>query len=190
MVELTADQAVLPPGSVEKSAGRNRLSPGQLGKILRRDWPLLLGCGLVVGAGAYTVSKTLITPRFTAQATLAVETRSFMIPELQGVLSNEFMADPMPVVRSEAQVLQSRSLVKSVVQDLNLTAYPEFNGSLRGPSLKTQVGGFLRDRLPAFIADPLVESGIPASSPSSPPLAGPCPGWGSGRRPARYRDRQ
>ena len=79
MVELTADQAVLPPGSVEKSAGRNRLSPGQLGKILRRDWPLLLGCGLVLGAGAYAVSKTLITPRFTAQATLAVETRSFMI---------------------------------------------------------------------------------------------------------------
>ena len=167
MIELTADQAVLQPGSAEKSADRNRLSPAQLGKILRRDWPLLLGCGLVLGVGAYVVSKTLITPRFTAQATLVVETRSFMIPELQGVLSSEIMSDPMPVVRSEAQILQSRSLVKSVVKDLNLTAYPEFNGSLRGPSFKTRVGGTLRDWLPASMATPLVEAGLlPAANPA------------------------
>ena len=169
MVELTADQAVLPPGSAEKPAGRNRLSPGQLAKILRRDWPLLVGCGLLLGGSAYAVSKTLITPRFTAQATLAVETRSVMIPELQGVLGGEPMADPMPVVRSEAQVLQSRSLVKSVVKDLNLTSYPEFNGSLRGPSLKTQVGGVVRDWLPAFMADPLVKSGILPQAHPAPP---------------------
>ena len=75
----------------------------------------------------------------------------------------------MPVVRSEAQVLQSRALVKSVVKDLNLTAYPEFNGSLRGPSLKTQVGGFVRDKLPAFMADPLVETGILPQAHPAPP---------------------
>ena len=160
MVELTAEQAVLPPGSVEKSAARNRLSPAQLGKLLRRDWPLLLFCGLALGTAAYVVSKTLVTPRFTAQAVLAVETRSFMIPELQGVLGSEPMSDPMPVVRSEAQILQSRALVKSVVQDLNLTAYPEFNGSLRGPSLKTQIEGSIRDWLPASVATPLVEAGL------------------------------
>ena len=190
MVELTADQAVLPPGSAEKSAGRNRLSPGQLGKILRRDWPMLLGCGLVLGAGAYAISKTLITPRFTAQATLAVETRSFMIPELQGVLGSEPMSDPMPVVRSEAQILQSRSLVKSVVKDLNLTSYPEFNGSLRGPPLKARVGGVLRDWLPASRGRSPGRGRDPAASPSRSPLAGCRPGQCRRRRAARHRDRQ
>ncbi|MBV9654972.1 MAG: hypothetical protein JOZ42_10460, partial [Acetobacteraceae bacterium] len=168
MAELTADGAVLPAGA-EKAAARNRLSPGQLVKILRRDWPLLVFCGLLAGAGAYVASKTLITPRYTAQATLAVETRSFMIPELQGVLGSEQMADPMPVVRSEAQILQSRALVRSVVQDLDLTAYPEFNGALRGPTFKEQVGGFLRDHLPASVADPMVDSGVlPPANPGKP----------------------
>ena len=82
---------------------------------------------------------------------MAVETRSFAIPELQGVLSSQTMADPMPIVRSETQVLTSRALVQAVVEELNLTADPVFNTALKGPPV-------LKQRAPRRCARPSAEA--------------------------------
>jgi polysaccharide biosynthesis transport protein len=160
MSELAVDRIAFSPGPSLRPSKSDGLSPRQLVGVLRRNWPLILCSGLVVAGAAYVVSKTLLTPKFTAEATVAVETRSFAIPELQGVLSSQTMADPMPIVRSETQVLTSRALVQAVVEELNLTADPEFNTALKGPPLKLRLQGALRDALPTSFATMLVDDGI------------------------------
>jgi polysaccharide biosynthesis transport protein len=169
MSELTADRVAFSPGPAVKPSHGDGLSPRQLVRVLRRNWPLILCSGLVVAAAAYIVSKTLLTPRFTAEATVAVETRSFAIPELQGVLSSQTMADPMPIVRSETQVLTSRALVQAVVEELNLTADPEFNTALKGLPLKQRLLGAVRDHLPTSFAATLVDDGILPPEDAAPP---------------------
>src|ERR1700733_558459 len=169
MSELTADRVAFSPGPSVKPSNNDGLSPRQLVRVLRRNWPLILCSGLVVSAAAYVVSKTLLTPKFTAEATVAVETRSFAIPELQGVLSSQTMADPMPIVRSETQVLTSRALVQAVVEELNLTADPEFNTALKGPPLKQRILGAVRDNLPTSFAATLVDDGILPPEDAGPP---------------------
>lgn len=169
MSELTADRVTLPAGSSDRPTENEGLSPRQVAGLLRRNWLLILPLGIVLAAGAYVVSKVALTPRFTAEATVAVEMRGFAIPELQGVLSSQAMSDPMPLVRSETQILQSRALIQAVVQELNLTADPEFNAALRGPSLKQRWGGALRDWLPASISTILVDNNILPPVDSPPP---------------------
>jgi uncharacterized protein involved in exopolysaccharide biosynthesis/Mrp family chromosome partitioning ATPase len=171
MSEVTANRIAIPSGPSVRPARSDGLTPRQLVVLLRRNWPLILSVGIAFGVGSYVVSKVLLTPKFTAEATITVQTRGFAIPELQGVLSSQVMADPMPLVRSEIQTLQSRALVQRVVEDLKLVDDPEFNASLRGPSFKERWEGVLRDALPPAYATVLIDNGfLPPvlSGPSSP----------------------
>jgi len=115
--------------------------------------------GLLVALVAYTASKVCLTPKFTAGAMIAIDLRSFVIPELQGALSTE-STESMNLVRSERQLLISRALVQSVVEELDLTADPEFNASLRGPTLRQKIIAALHNKLPPSFAATLVNYGI------------------------------
>ena len=88
--------------------------------------------------------------------------------ELQGVIGSE-TSDALTFVRSELQVLTSRALVQAVIEELNLTADPEFNSALNGPPLKARIGGAIRDRLPAAFAARLVAGGILPPAHARPP---------------------
>ena len=59
--------------------------------------------------------------------------------------------------------------MQAVIEELNLTADPEFNAALQGPSLKVRIGGAIRDRLPAAFAARLVAGGILPSAHAPPP---------------------
>jgi len=159
MSELTADRIAFQPRASVKPADSEGLSPGQLFALFRRNWRLILLSGFVVAVASYLPSKLLLTQKFTADAIVQVEMRGFTIPELQGVISSQ-NSDAITLVRSEAQVLTSRALVQAVVEELNLTADPEFNTALQGPPLAIRIGSALRDRLPAAFAATLVDNGI------------------------------
>jgi polysaccharide biosynthesis transport protein len=159
MSESTADRisarARPSVGPVDSEA----LSPGQLVALFRRNWRMILCSGLVVAVMSYLAAKLLLTQQFTADATVEVEMGGFTIPELQGVISSE-ESDAITFVRGETQILTSRSLVQGVIEELQLTADPEFNTALNGPSLAARIGGALRDRLPRSFGATLVAGGI------------------------------
>ena len=135
------------------------VSPAQLLATLRRRWKLIVTCGVIFAAGAFAYTSTL--PKlYTSSGTLAVEMRSVNIPVLQGALSGESTADPMPLVRSEVQELLSRALVQQVANDLHLVQNPEFNGTLRPPTGMGQAKLAIARALPAWAAAPFQDAGL------------------------------
>lgn len=157
--------------NVPPPAAQDWLSPGQMVALLKRNWGVILASGLVFGLAAFLCAALLIPKKYTAGGTLAVEMQNFTIPELQGALSGDMSPDPMPLVRSEVQVLSSRALVQNVVEDLNLVNDPEFNSALRGPSLHQRLDGLVQGLIGLAVIRPLNALGLvapPKPEPSSP----------------------
>ncbi len=135
-------------------------SPLQLLGMLRRNWPLILLFGLVFGAAGYAYTVTAVPKRYTTAGTLSIDMERYAVPALQGALSGESMSDPMPVVRSEVQILMSRALLQEVADELNLVADPEFNETLRPPSAQEVLKRTIAGALPLAIAQPLFDTGL------------------------------
>ena len=85
--------------------------------ILRRRSAFIAICGLAGALLGLVYARTLL-PQFTAFSLIAVEGDRFAIPELRGALSNDNIPDPMPIVRTEMQALNSPDLVRGVVEHL------------------------------------------------------------------------
>lgn len=148
------------PSTVPVSPAADTLRPAQLLGLLRRNWPLLAVCGVLLGAAAYIGAKTLLPPKFSATGILVINLQSPAIPELEGALKGEVLPDPMPQVRSEVQELQSPTLIKTVINDLKLEQNPEFNPTLRPPGLMARIKSGIEAVLPAPLRNVAVTSGL------------------------------
>lgn len=69
-----------------------------------------------------------LTPRYTAQGLLAIESRQSSVVNLEAVLSG--MSTDVAAIKTEIDVLQSRRLAAKLVDKLALTRDPEFNAEL------------------------------------------------------------
>lgn len=118
-----------------------------LAQLVRRSLPLMVFSALLFGAAAFLTTTFLMSKRYTTSGIVSVQTQSFAIPELEGAIKRESLPDPMPVVRSEVQVLQSPALIRDVVTDLNLKSDPEFNGALRPPGVIDRAKSWIAARL-------------------------------------------
>ena len=136
------------------------ISPLQLLRALKRAWPFILICGLLLGTAGYVYTVTSIPKRYTTSATISVQQPQVAIPALQGALSGDTMSDPMPLVRSEVQILTSRALIQKVADQLNLKQDPEFNAALRPPTATELFKRDLSARLPDAIGQPLISAGL------------------------------
>jgi uncharacterized protein involved in exopolysaccharide biosynthesis len=112
---------------VERGPG---LSLRELIFLLGRNWlwlVLALGTGLGIGA-------SLILPeRYAAEGLLVIDTREINIPEFQSVRSSRTV-EPWGG-RSEARVLDSRAMVATVIEKLDLLHDPSYNPTLSDPPL-------------------------------------------------------
>jgi len=144
------------PPALEDTA----VSPGQLLGTLRRNWPLILCFGLLFGAAGYAYTVAAVPKQYTTAGTLSIDMERFAVPALQGALSGEAMPDPMPLVRSEVQILMSRSLLQKVADELNLIANPEFNASLRPVPFTENLKRQFASALPLSVAQPLFDTGL------------------------------
>ena len=153
------------------AADESVVSPAQLLATLRRNWPLILFFGLLFGVAGYAYTVTSVPKQFTTAGTLSIDMERFAVPALQGALSGDGLADPMPQVRSEVQILTSRSLLQEVADELHLIDDPEFNAALRpmpwGETVKRSIAG----ALPEAVAQPLADAGLlpDVSKPIEPP---------------------
>ena len=112
-----------------------------LSALRRRLWLFL---GIALGVGVLVACVTMLEPpSFTSQATLAVNERSPDVLGISALNPAEAQAQLNPAssstVDTQVQVLKSRSLAARVVDQLHLETLPEFNATLRPPTLMSRV---------------------------------------------------
>ncbi len=97
----------------------------------RGKWFIALVTVIAVVAGGY-YAYVLAVPLYRASAVVMLQTQEQQIVDLQSVMSG-MTGDPSEV-NSEVEVLRSRGLLGKVVDRLDLTMDPEFNGNLQPPT--------------------------------------------------------
>ena len=96
--------------------------------LFRRRMRLFLA--VLISVFAAVVLFTLqLTPRYTATATVMIDTRQHKVVDIQQVMSG--LGSETGAIDSEVEILRSRSLAEKVVDQLDLVHDPEFNGRLR-----------------------------------------------------------
>jgi succinoglycan biosynthesis transport protein ExoP len=93
-------------------------------QVLRRRKGIIIGCIAVVTA-LTAVAAFQITPRYTAESIVMLDTRKNQVADIQTVLSG-LNADSA-AVRSEIEVLKSPTLAEKVAKKLNLANDPVFS---------------------------------------------------------------
>ena len=99
--------------------------------IWRGKWLIALGVALAILIGGY-YAYVVATPMYRSTAVVILETNQDQIVDLQSVVGG--LSGDTSEVNSEVEVLRARSLMRKVVERLDLTKDPEFNGALRSPS--------------------------------------------------------
>jgi len=94
--------------------------------LWRRKWIILNTAVFLLVLSAIVVFQ--LTPRYTAQAMLAIESRQNSVVDLEAVMSG--LGTDQAAIKTEIDVLKSRRLVGKLVDSLKLTEDPEFNLSL------------------------------------------------------------
>lgn len=113
--------------SKEPQSGEDNFDIRALVAVLRRRAKLIIGCGVLITVLASIVIFQL-TPRYTAEATVMLDTRRTQVMDFQSVMSG--LPVDSTVIRSEIEILKSRTLAEQVADKLDLYDVPEFNGSL------------------------------------------------------------
>lgn len=115
-----------------------------LSTIWRGKWFIAFVTILAVFAGGYYAYKVAV-PMYRSTSVVMLQTQEQQIVDLQSVMSG--MTGDSSEVNSEVEVLRSRGLMGKVVDRLDLTKDPEFNGKLQPPTLvdeaKAQVKALL-----------------------------------------------
>ncbi len=94
--------------------------------LWRRKWVILNTAVFLLVLSAIVVFQ--LTPRYTAQAMLAIESRQNSVVDLEAVMSG--LGTDQAAIKTEIDVLKSRRLVGKLVDSLKLTEDPEFNSRL------------------------------------------------------------
>lgn len=103
-----------------------------LGALWRGKWLIALIMFVAVCLGAFYAYRVAV-PTFKSTAVVMLNSRQEQVLDLESVMGG--LSSDSTVVNSEVEVLKSRSLMGQVVDKLDLTSDPEFNSSLRTPSI-------------------------------------------------------
>lgn len=110
------------------SASEDLIDLRELTSTFRRRFWSFLATGVLTFV-AIVLFTLQATPKYTAKADVVLNVRQSQVVDIEAVLSG---APPdSAMVDTEVEVLRSRSLAETVVNDLNLVAVPEFNTALR-----------------------------------------------------------
>ena len=108
---------------------------------LRVGWKTIFLITLVMIATGVAYAYFIATPIYTAKSVVVLDTRKTQVVDLEGMMSG--LTGESDELNTEVEVLRSRGLAEKVVDDLGLTADPEFNGTLRPPGLRARLEGVL-----------------------------------------------
>lgn len=119
--------------------------------LRRRFWPMVAAGFLTfVAIAVFTLQAT---PLYTATSSVVLNVRQAQVVDIEAVLSG--MPPDSAMVDTEVEVLRSRSLAETVVDQLELINVPEFNDALREPDGLTQSIGAVTDFAAGFLPSPV-----------------------------------
>jgi len=99
--------------------------------VWRAKWLILFFASISTALGYYYVSE-VATPTFVAETSVALESEQNQIIDLESIISG--IGTDQSTMNTEVEVLRSRELIISLVEAMNLTTDPYFNGTLVEPS--------------------------------------------------------
>ena len=134
--------AANPPGS---NSDDDVIDVGALlSTIWRGKWFIAFVTVIAVFAGGYYAYMVAV-PMYRSTSVVMLQTQEQQIVDLQSVMSG--MTGDSSEVNSEVEVLRSRGLMGKVVDRLDLTRDPEFNGNLKPPTIIDEA----KDRVKAVL---------------------------------------
>jgi len=140
-----------------------------LGVLWRRKMIIVVCLGLALSVAI--VANGVITPRYTATASIIVEPRQEKVIEIESVIPS--MQVSLETMQSEVQVIQSPALAKHVVESLGLSALAEFNSALEprevsvAGEVKSAVKGIFKPVIALLRDDPADRRGVELAEGSS-----------------------
>lgn len=138
--------------SASTSADEDVIDLGALFSTLwRGKWLIALGVLAALLIGGY-YAYIAATPLYRSTAVVILETNQDQIVDLQSVVGG--LSGDTSEVNSEVEVLRARSLMRKVVDRLDLTRDPEFNVELQPESLKSQIKSLVGLGAPATVLSP------------------------------------
>ncbi len=121
----------LTPRDETESGSPDGLTLADVGRLLRRRWLVIL-LPTLAAFGLAVVFVQVVTPRYTAETKLLLESRDSALTRLQqdrGEL-------PQPIdeqaVASQVQVVMSRDIAREAIKSLGLVGNPEFDPMVKG----------------------------------------------------------
>ncbi|MBS8227417.1 chain-length determining protein [Vannielia litorea] len=119
-----------------------------LGRLLATLWRgkiiialIALICLLAGGYYAYVMA----VPQYRSTSVVILETQQQSVVDIESVIGG--ISGDTSAINSEIEVLKSRTLMRKVVERLDLVNDPEFNTALREPDMLSQVKAFVRTAL-------------------------------------------
>jgi uncharacterized protein involved in exopolysaccharide biosynthesis len=97
------------------------------GVLRRRKWLIAAVC--CVGTGIAAAIGVQLTPTYTAKALVMLEPRESRVLDVEAVLAG--LPPDAAVIATQVGLLQSRTFLSRVMDDLKLFDDPEFNVALR-----------------------------------------------------------
>ena len=138
--------------SASTSADEDVIDLGALFSTLwRGKWLIALGVLVALLIGGY-YAYIAATPLYRSTAVVILETNQDQIVDLQSVVGG--LSGDTSEVNSEVEVLRARSLMRKVVDRLDLARDPEFNVELQPESLKSQIKSLVGLGAPATVLSP------------------------------------
>lgn len=99
--------------------------------IWRGKWIIAAMIAISIAMGVFYL-RNMATPLYTSSAVVALASRQEQIVDFESVISG--LSSDQSGINTEIEVLQSRILIGTVVDRLNLLERPEFNATLRDNS--------------------------------------------------------
>lgn len=130
------------------------VSSGALLAALWQGRLLIFACAVALAITVYLGAKQL-PDRFTATGLVSLQPESAAIPELQGALPGDNVADPMVWMRGEVHLLRSPHLIERVINELDLDAHPDFALAAGRGGVRERLVDLARDRIGLDLPRPL-----------------------------------
>lgn len=130
----------LNPSRQSQVADNGEINLSEIIGTLWRGKLIILGAGLFGALFAIYYAFFVAVPVYTASTTVALESRQEQIVDIESVMTG--LSGDQATINTEVEVLKSRELIGTLVDDLNLVADPEFNTELQ-PKPRFSIRGTL-----------------------------------------------
>ena len=128
-----------------------------IGTLWRGKWLIAIVTGIAMTLAIYYAYFVAI-PMYRSTAVVILQTKQDSIVDLQSVAGG--LSGDSTEVNTQVEVLRSRGLAEKVVERLNLIEDPEFNGSLREPSLIGSVIGMIKSIIRPSSSDAIAQDEV------------------------------